>query len=70
MSGKTNVTIDRVDAEHRYADLIIKHGNPLYFIFKYLQDVESHELEEMLEEMNDQAAGGNGGETFSVIDEE
>jgi hypothetical protein len=70
MSGKTKVTIDRVDAEHRYADLIMKHGNPLYFIFKHLQDVESHELEEMLEEMNDQAAGGNGGQTFSVIDEE
>jgi hypothetical protein len=70
MSEKTEVTLDRVDAEHRYANLILEHGNPRYFIFKYLQNIESHDLEEMLEKMNDQAAGGDGGETFTVVDEE
>jgi hypothetical protein len=70
MTTKIIVTLDRIDAANKYADLIVKHGNPHYFIHKYLQNIESHDLEVMLEEMNDQAAGGNGGETYSILDEE
>ncbi|TLX15992.1 hypothetical protein [Rhizobium sp. MHM7A] len=70
MSVTKEVSIERHAAERMYADLIVAHGNPHYFIFKFLQNVENEVLEEKLKEMADKAAGGNAGHTFSIFDEE
>lgn len=66
MGVKSTVTLDRGDAENKYADLIVKHGNPHYFIYKTIGGWDDNELAEKLEEMNDQASGGEGFENYTI----
>jgi len=66
MSVKTTVKLDRAEADNRYADLIVKHGNPHYFIYKVIRDWEDY----LLEEMNDQANGGEGFENYKIVEED
>lgn len=70
MSAKTTVELERYEAENKYADLIVKHGNPHYFIHKIISEWDAEHLEEELEEMNDLASGGEGFENYRIKDEE
>lgn len=70
MGVKSTVNLSRTDAENRYADLIVQCGNPHYFIFKLIRDWDDEYLAEQLEEMHDQAAGGEGFENYSIEDED
>lgn len=70
MSVKSTIVLDRMDAQNRYADLIVQCGNPHYFIHKVVSMWDDDYLEEKLEEMNDQAAGGEGFENYRIVEEE
>ncbi len=70
MGVKSTVELERGDAENKYADLIVKHGNPHYFIHKIISEWDNDYLEEQLEELNDQAAGGEGFANYRIKDEE
>lgn len=69
MGVKSTVSLSRIDAENRYADLIIQAGNPRYFIFKMVRDWDNCHLQDALEEINDHASGGEGFENYIIEDE-
>ena len=70
MSVTSTITLDRTDAENRYADLIVQCGNPHYFIFKHIMAWDDETLAEELEKMHDLAAGGEGFENYRIVEEE
>lgn len=70
MGVKSTVMLSRNEAENRYADLIMRYGNPKFFIFKDIGNWETDYLEEQLEEMNDQANEGEGFENYIIEEEE
>lgn len=56
--------ISRIDAENKYADLIIEKGNPAYFILNYLRGkVCNEDLEIMFLEI-DQSCD------YEIVDDE
>lgn len=70
MGVKSTIHLSRADAENRFEDLIMSHGNPRYFIYQVIREWSDIDLEEQLEEMKDQSAGGEGFENYRIVDEE
>lgn len=54
--------IDRGEVERLYADMIVDHGNPHYFIFKVIREWEDYELEDAMNEF--------GGEKVEIVEDE
>lgn len=72
MSVKSKIKLTRDEAERKYVDLIMKHGNPEYFLWnrECVHDYDDQELESNLEEMNDIATVGKGFENYRIVRED
>ena len=60
--------LSREDAEIKYAELIMKYGNPLYFIYSYLRNLDDEYLVESLQNLENTYFDNHG--EYEIYEEE